>query len=286
MPSAKVNWQFTEKDQFVGYSQWSLKQKPFRGLSATIPAESIRAQDSWTWLHKAEWQRVWNDRSVLEHLGCALRLRLADGSRRGSWLADRSPNRPARIDTASAVTSAVPAGSRSRSTATSRTRPVSSTTTFLMPREATTSSLVGTGRSTVVSSVGTRTRARSVIVTTRNLGPAPPTSQDEGQLGMPKTRSTSSTFRRSTTIATVTRTSTCRTSGRINDRATLTSRCPLRPPEPVLPRLGADAAPGRPGLRRLLPGRYVPGPARRVVGEPRSSLSVSRTTSRVAARPS
>ena len=62
MVSAKVNYQFTEKDQFVGYSQWSLKQKPFRGLSATIPAESIRAQDSWTWLHKAEWQRVWNDR--------------------------------------------------------------------------------------------------------------------------------------------------------------------------------------------------------------------------------
>ena len=62
MPSAKVNWQMTEKDVFVGYSQWSLKQKPFRGLSARIPAESIRAQDSWTWLHKAEWQRVWNDR--------------------------------------------------------------------------------------------------------------------------------------------------------------------------------------------------------------------------------
>lgn len=62
MVTGKVTYQVSEQDQFIGYSQWSLKQKPFRGLSANIPAESIRAQDSWTWLHKAEWQRVWNDR--------------------------------------------------------------------------------------------------------------------------------------------------------------------------------------------------------------------------------
>jgi hypothetical protein len=62
MYSGKLNWQITEKDQFIGYSQWALKQKPYRGLSVLIPADSIRAQDSWTWLHKAEWQRVWNDR--------------------------------------------------------------------------------------------------------------------------------------------------------------------------------------------------------------------------------
>jgi outer membrane receptor protein involved in Fe transport len=60
--TGKINWQISEKDQFIGFSHWSLKQKPYRGLSLQIPAESIRAQNSWTWLHKAEWQRVWSDR--------------------------------------------------------------------------------------------------------------------------------------------------------------------------------------------------------------------------------
>jgi hypothetical protein len=62
MYSAKLNWKITEKDQFVGYSQWSLKQKPYRGLSVLVPADSIRAQSSWFWVQKAEWQRVWSDR--------------------------------------------------------------------------------------------------------------------------------------------------------------------------------------------------------------------------------
>ena len=60
--TAKVNWQITERDQFIGFSTWSWKRKPNRGLSATRPAESILAQDYWIWLHKAEWQRVWSDR--------------------------------------------------------------------------------------------------------------------------------------------------------------------------------------------------------------------------------
>jgi hypothetical protein len=58
----KLTLQLTQKDQFIGYSQWGLKQKPNRGLSAAVPPESILAQDSWSWVHKAEWQRVWNDR--------------------------------------------------------------------------------------------------------------------------------------------------------------------------------------------------------------------------------
>lgn len=62
MFTVKANWQITDRDQFITFHHWSLKQKPFRGLSATVPAESIRAQDSWSWLHKAEWQRVWSDR--------------------------------------------------------------------------------------------------------------------------------------------------------------------------------------------------------------------------------
>jgi hypothetical protein len=60
--TAKINWQISEKDQFIGFSHWSRKEKPYRGLSLTVPAESIRAQDSWSYIHKAEWQRVWSDR--------------------------------------------------------------------------------------------------------------------------------------------------------------------------------------------------------------------------------
>jgi hypothetical protein len=69
----KVTFQVTQKDQFIGYSQWGLKQKPNRGLSAAVPPESILAQDSWSWVHKAEWQRVWSDRMFsnfqLKHFG-------------------------------------------------------------------------------------------------------------------------------------------------------------------------------------------------------------------------
>ena len=62
MFTVKANWQITDRDQFITFHHWSLKQKPFRELSATRPATSILAQDSWSWLHKAEWQRVWSDR--------------------------------------------------------------------------------------------------------------------------------------------------------------------------------------------------------------------------------
>ena len=69
----KLTLQLTQKDQFIGYSQWGLKQKPNRGLSAAVPPGSILAQDSWSWVHKAEWQRVWNDRTFsniqLKHFG-------------------------------------------------------------------------------------------------------------------------------------------------------------------------------------------------------------------------
>ena len=71
--TAKLNYQVTERDQLIGFSTWSWKRKPFRGLSATRPAESILAQDYWIWLHKAEWQRVWSDRFfsniMIGHMG-------------------------------------------------------------------------------------------------------------------------------------------------------------------------------------------------------------------------
>jgi hypothetical protein len=69
----KLTLQVTKKDQFIGYSQWGLKQKPNRGLSAAIEPDAVLAQDSWSWVHKAEWQRVWNDRMFsnfqLKHFG-------------------------------------------------------------------------------------------------------------------------------------------------------------------------------------------------------------------------
>ncbi len=69
----KVTFQVTQKDQFIGYSQWGLKQKPNRGLSAVIEPDAVLSQDSWSWVHKAEWQRVWNDRMFsnvqIKHFG-------------------------------------------------------------------------------------------------------------------------------------------------------------------------------------------------------------------------
>jgi outer membrane receptor protein involved in Fe transport len=69
----KITLQLTDKDQFIGYSQWGLKEKPTRGLSTLVPPESILAQASWSWAHKAEWQRVWNDRTFsnlqVKHFG-------------------------------------------------------------------------------------------------------------------------------------------------------------------------------------------------------------------------
>ena len=71
--TAKLNYQVTERDQFIGFSTWSWKRKPNRNISSTIPAESVLAQDYWIWLHKAEWQRVWSDRLysniMIGHMG-------------------------------------------------------------------------------------------------------------------------------------------------------------------------------------------------------------------------
>lgn len=60
---AKVNIALTEKDELIGYSQWGLKNRPNRGISAINTVDVRLAQDSWTWVHKAEWQRVWSDRA-------------------------------------------------------------------------------------------------------------------------------------------------------------------------------------------------------------------------------
>ncbi len=53
----------TTNDQILLYTNYQLKQKPKRGLSNTIGPDSVLAQDSWSWAHKAEWQRVWDERT-------------------------------------------------------------------------------------------------------------------------------------------------------------------------------------------------------------------------------
>lgn len=59
----KVNIALTEKDELIGYSQWGLKNRPNRNINSVNSIDVRLAQDSWTWVHKAEWQRVWSDRA-------------------------------------------------------------------------------------------------------------------------------------------------------------------------------------------------------------------------------
>jgi len=72
----KLTMQLTDKDQFIGYSNYQLKEKPNRGLSATIGPDSILAQNSWPGAHKAVWQRVWDERTfstfAVKHFGLGL----------------------------------------------------------------------------------------------------------------------------------------------------------------------------------------------------------------------
>ena len=69
----KVTVQLTDRDRLIGYTQWGLKEKPKRGLSTDVGPDSVLAQASWSWAHKAEWQRIWDDRTfttaAIKHFG-------------------------------------------------------------------------------------------------------------------------------------------------------------------------------------------------------------------------
>jgi hypothetical protein len=60
--TVKATAKLTSKDTLVGYYQWGRKQKPYRGLSATVSPDAVLAQDSNSWLYKGEWQRIWSNR--------------------------------------------------------------------------------------------------------------------------------------------------------------------------------------------------------------------------------
>ena len=61
----KVTIRLTDRDRIIGYTQWGLKEKPKRGLSTDVGPDSVLAQASWSWAHKAEWQRVWSDQTFM-----------------------------------------------------------------------------------------------------------------------------------------------------------------------------------------------------------------------------
>ena len=61
----KVTVRLTDRDRLIGYTNWGLKEKPKRELSTDVGPDSILAQASWSWAHKAEWQRVWTDRTFM-----------------------------------------------------------------------------------------------------------------------------------------------------------------------------------------------------------------------------
>lgn len=62
MVSGKINVRLTDRDQLIGFGHWSFEQQPYRGLSLTVPADSVLAHESWTKVFKGEWHRRWSDR--------------------------------------------------------------------------------------------------------------------------------------------------------------------------------------------------------------------------------
>lgn len=63
--TAKTTYKPFQNDTFIAYFQQGRKQKPRRGISALTPAESVRAQDSYSRMYKGEWQKVLSDRAYL-----------------------------------------------------------------------------------------------------------------------------------------------------------------------------------------------------------------------------
>ena len=62
MLTGKINARLGARDQLIAFGHWSFKQQPNRGLSLTVPADSVLAQESSTDMFKLEWQRSWSDR--------------------------------------------------------------------------------------------------------------------------------------------------------------------------------------------------------------------------------
>lgn len=63
--TGKATYKPFQNDTLIAYYQRGRKQKPRRGISALLPAESVRAQDSVSEMYKGEWQKVISDRAYL-----------------------------------------------------------------------------------------------------------------------------------------------------------------------------------------------------------------------------
>ncbi|HZT76273.1 MAG TPA: carboxypeptidase regulatory-like domain-containing protein [Vicinamibacterales bacterium] len=64
--TTKETYKPTQKDTLIGFYEWSKKQKPYRGLSASTPSQSTLAQTSPSWMYNGKWQRVWSNRFFSE----------------------------------------------------------------------------------------------------------------------------------------------------------------------------------------------------------------------------
>src|SRR6478736_2079160 len=68
-PSAKVTYQLNQKNKFIGYYQWNMKDQPNRlplgGYTYTSP-EQTSAQHSPSWVYKGEWNGTLSDRVYIE----------------------------------------------------------------------------------------------------------------------------------------------------------------------------------------------------------------------------
>ena len=68
-PSAKVTYQLNQKNKFIGYYQWNMKEQPNRlplgGYTYTSPEQTV-AQKSPSWVYKGEWNGTLSDRVYIE----------------------------------------------------------------------------------------------------------------------------------------------------------------------------------------------------------------------------
>ena len=68
-PSAKITYQLNQKNKFIGYYQWNMKEQPNRlpigGYTYTSAATTSR-QVSPSWVYKGEWNGTLSDRLYLE----------------------------------------------------------------------------------------------------------------------------------------------------------------------------------------------------------------------------
>jgi hypothetical protein len=64
--TGKSTLKMGDRNTLIGYVQYGRKQKPVRGLSNLVPLESVRAQDSKSYMGKGEWQRVITNRAFFD----------------------------------------------------------------------------------------------------------------------------------------------------------------------------------------------------------------------------